>query len=87
LFAGSDATISQEALLYIEHVEKIPKCILRCLISMNILPRKEEGYYAYSLQVGGKLFLLISVRSHHSEGVGERAFPLLCTLVYVCLGS
>jgi hypothetical protein len=39
-------------------------------------PYKWQGNYS-----------LTSVRSQHSEGVGERAFPLLCTLVYVCLGS
>jgi hypothetical protein len=41
------------------HGVKFPSVLEGYLVSMNILPRKEAGYYAYSLIVGEKLCLLV----------------------------
>jgi hypothetical protein len=48
---------------YVKHLEKI--CSVRGghLTSMNFPLRNWEGYCAYSLRVGGKLCLLIGVRT------------------------
>jgi hypothetical protein len=45
------------------------------LISMNFPPRNWERYYAYSSRVGGKLCLLIGVRT----------FSFVCLVIYVGL--
>ncbi len=44
----------------IKHWERSPSVLGGHLISINIPPRKEEGYYTYSLRVG---CLLIGVKS------------------------
>jgi hypothetical protein len=53
---------------FIKHFKKSPNVFGRHLyLSMNIPPTKEEGSYAYSLRVRGRICLIIGVRS----------FPLL----------
>ncbi len=53
---------------FIKHFTKFPNVFGRHLyLSMNLPPTKEEGSYAYSLRVRGRLHLIIGVRS----------FPLL----------
>jgi hypothetical protein len=49
--------------VYIKHLEKICSVCGGHLVSMNFHPRNREGYYAYSSKVGGKLCLLIVVRT------------------------
>jgi hypothetical protein len=44
-------------------LEKICNVCAGYLIAMNFPPRNWEWYYAYSSRVGGKLCLLISVRT------------------------
>jgi hypothetical protein len=49
---------------FIKHIKKFPNVFGRHLyVSMNIPPTKEEGSYAYSLRVRGRLRLIIGVRS------------------------
>jgi hypothetical protein len=43
------------------HSEKFPSAFGWHLISMNITPGEEEGSYAHSIRVGGKLCSLIGL--------------------------
>ncbi len=47
----------------VKHSEKFCSVCGGQLIFMNFPPRNWEGYYAYSSKVGGKLWLLIGVRT------------------------
>jgi hypothetical protein len=44
---------------FLKHWVKFLSVLGGYFVSMNILPRKEAGYYAYSLIVGEKLCLLV----------------------------
>ncbi len=56
-------TLCMGILLWVKHWEKIFNVCGGYVIAMNFPPRNWKGYYAYCSRVGGKLCLLISVRT------------------------
>jgi hypothetical protein len=46
---------------FLKHGVKLPCVFGGYFVSMNIFPRKEAGYYAYSSRVGEKLCLLANI--------------------------
>jgi hypothetical protein len=71
---------------FINQLEKIPSVFGGHLISMNITPSKEDGYWTYSLRVGGILHQ-VKGRSLPLLRLDVRTLPLLGFVIYICLGS
>ncbi len=71
---------------FVKQLEKIPSVFGGHLISMNITPRKEDGYCIYSLRVGGILHQ-VKGRSLPLLRLDVRTLPLLGFVIYICLGS
>jgi hypothetical protein len=52
---------------------------------MNFPPKNWEGYFAYSQRVGGKLWLLIGVRTLPLLRCSIRTLPCICLMIYLGL--
>jgi hypothetical protein len=70
-------------ILRVKHLEKICSVCGGHLIFINLPPRNWEGYYAYSSRMGGKLCLLVGVRTLLLQGVGIISLLFIGLMTYI----
>jgi hypothetical protein len=55
--------------LFVNHLVKFLKCIWRAPYTLNITPRKEEGFYVYELGTRWTIIRLLSILLPHDLGL------------------
>jgi hypothetical protein len=70
---------------HVNHLEKICSVCGGHLISINLSPWNWEGYCAYSSRMGGKLCLLVTVRTLMLWWVGIISLPFIRLVTYISM--